>query len=182
MTLFTSSKQDFDRKYETQTEFDSFLSEHLTLGKKVTIKNKAGKKNEEYYKWQFLYSIVQSGLFAKDFIGTEIYLPKGNKSSAPLKLDAAVFDNADWFENYRKYHANNDTESLDWLRQHLLVAIEFKKEDSKDIETVWNKQLKAYLKESERAFCLGILYDTEKLYLGYFRNLKPPVLKFKKGE
>ncbi|MDO9103994.1 MAG: N-6 DNA methylase [Methylovulum sp.] len=176
MTSFTSCKQEFDQKYEDQSEFDCFLPEHLTLGKKSSIKNKSGKQNEEYYKWQFLYSIVQSGLFAKDFIGTELYLPKGNKSSAPLKLDAAIFDNADWFEHYKKYHSSNDTESLDWLRQHLLVAIEFKKEDSKDVETVWNKQLKAYLKESEREFCLGILYDTEKLYL--FKSYQGKLLRY----
>jgi type I restriction enzyme M protein len=176
MTSFTSCKQQFDHNYGNQSEFDCFLSVHLTLGKKSNIKNKSGKQNEEYYKWQFLYSIVQSGLFAKDFIGTEIHLPKGNKSSAPIKFDAAIFDNADWFEHYKNYHTNNDTGSLDWLRQHLLVAIEIKKEDSKDIETVWNKQLKAYLKESEREFCLGILYDIEKLYL--FKNYQGKLLRY----
>ncbi len=176
MSSFTTCKQQFDHKYDNQSEFDCFLSEHLTIGKKANIKNKLGKRNEEYYKWQFLYSIVQSGLFAKDFIGTEIYLPKGNKSSAPLKLDAAIFDNSDWFDKYKSYHSNNDTESLDWLRQHLLVTIEFKKEDSKDVEAVWNKQLKAYLKESEREFCLGILYDTEKLYL--FKSYQGKLLRY----
>lgn len=32
----------------------------------------------------------------------------------------------------------------------------------KNIETIWNQQLKPALKESENDFCLGILYDTEK--------------------
>ncbi len=50
----------------------------------------------------------------------------------------------------KKYHNEKDVDALDWLREHLLVSIEFKKEDSKDVETVWNKQLKAYLKESEK--------------------------------
>lgn len=162
---FTSAKQEFDKKYGNSKEFDCFLSEHLTLGKRNPIKNKAGNNNEEYYKWQFLYAIVHSGMFAKDFIGTEVNLPKGNKSSASLKLDGAIFDDENWFEYYQKYHNDKDQEALDWLRQHLLVAIEFKKEDSKDVETVWNKQLKAYLKESERDFSVGVLYDTERLYL-----------------
>jgi type I restriction enzyme M protein len=162
---FTSAKQEFDQKYSTKKEFECFLTEHLTAGKVNPIKNKAGKNNEEYYKWQFLYAIVYSGMYAKDFIGTEVNLPKGNKSSAALKLDAAIFDDENWFEHYEKFHSDNDTEELDWLRKHLLVAIEFKKEDSKDVETVWNKQLKAYLKESERDFAMGVLYDTERLYL-----------------
>jgi type I restriction enzyme M protein len=173
---FTSAKQEFDAKFENSKEFECFLPEHLTFGKKNSIKNKAGNKNEEYYKWQFLYGIVYSGIYAKDFIGTEVYLPKGNKSSAPLKLDGAIFDDKDWFEYYQKYHSDNDTNALDWLRQHLIVTIEFKKENSKDVESVWNKQLKAYLKESERDFCLGILYDTERLYL--FRNFKGKLLRY----
>jgi len=173
---FSQVKQEFDTKYQNQTEFKHIVPEHLSLGKKSIIKNKAGKKNEEYYKWQFIYAIINSGLFTKDHIGTEVCLPKGNKNSAPIKLDGAVFDSPDWFDVYKDYYQNNTPDSLDWLRQHLLIAIEFKKEDSKDIENVWNKQLKAYLKESERDFCLGILYDTERLYL--FRNYKGKLLRY----
>ena len=121
---FTSAKQEFDAKFENSSEFECFLSEHLTFGKKNSIKNKAGNKNEEYYKWQFLYGIVYSGMFAKDFIGTEVNLPKGNKSSAALKLDGAIFDDANWFDYYQKYHIEKDVDALDWLRQHLLVSIE----------------------------------------------------------
>jgi len=176
MKSFSECKQIFDANYGNQSEFDCFLTVHLALGRKTNIKNNAGEKNEEYYKWQFLYSIVHSGLFAKDYIGTEVLLPKGNKNSAPLKLDGAIFDSADWFDRYKKYHNENNIESLDWLRQHLLVAVEFKKEDSKDVETVWNKQLKAYLKESERDFCVGVLYDTERLYL--FRKFQGKLFRY----
>ncbi|PTX60682.1 type I restriction enzyme M protein [Kordia periserrulae] len=173
---FSQSKQEFDSKFEKKIEFDCFLSEHLTFGKKVIIKNKAGEKNEEYYKWQFFYGIVFSGMFNKDFIGAELNLPKGNKSSAALKLDGAIFDDENWFEYYQKYHKEKDVYALDWLREHLLVTIEFKKEDNKDVETVWNKQLKAYLKESEREFSIGILYDTERLYL--FRKHQGKTVRF----
>ena len=44
-------------------------------------KNKKGEANEEYYKWQFFYSLVHSGLYPKDYLGCEVYFPKGNKSS-----------------------------------------------------------------------------------------------------
>lgn len=165
MSKFSETKSKYDGKYESAQTFDCFLPVHLKLGSVAVIKNKAGEKNEEYYKWQFLYSIVHGGLFSKDFLGTEIHFPKGNKNSASIKFDAAIFDDAGWFAKYSEYHNSKSLDALDWLRQHLLVAIEIKKEDSKDIETVWNKQLKAYLKESEREFCIGILYDTERLYL-----------------
>ncbi len=162
---FTKAKQNFDNKYCNQLEFDGFLSEHLTLSKKTAIKNKDGKKNEEYYKWQFLYALVMSGMYSKDHIGTEIHFPKGNKNSAPIKFDAAIFDDVEWFEYYNNFHNKKEQSALDWLRKHLIAVIEFKSENSKDTETIWNQQLKPALKESENDFCLGILYDTDRLYL-----------------
>ncbi|MCD6654610.1 MAG: N-6 DNA methylase [Sulfurovum sp.] len=169
---FTEAKNEFDNKYETTADYDCFLSEHLTFGRKTNFQKKNGQKNEQYYKWQFLYSIVKSGLFAKDYIGTEIQFPKGNKSSAPLKLDGAIFDDISWFDKYKDYHKNGNNESLEWLREHLIVALEFKKEDNKNVADVWDKQLKAYLNESRRPFCLAVLYDTERLYLFRKHNNK----------
>lgn len=169
---FTEAKQEFDNKYGTATEYNCFLPEHLTFGRMSNFKKKNGQRNEQYYKWQFLYSIVQSGLYAKDYIGTEVQFPKGNKSSAPLKLDAAIFDDITWFDKYKDYHENRNNESLEWLREHLIVALEFKKEDNKNVADVWDKQLKAYLNESRRPFCLAVLYDTERLYLFRKHNNK----------
>ena len=54
----------------------------------------------------------------------------------------------------------------------MIVALEFKKEDNKNVSEVWDKQLKAYMKESEADFCLGVLYDTERLYLFRKHNNK----------
>lgn len=173
---FTEAKAYFDSQYGNSKDYNCFLPEHLTLDKNTSFRKRDGSRNEQYYKWQFLYSIVNSGLFPKDFIGTEIHFPKGNKSSADLKIDAAVFSDAVWFEKYKDYHQNNNSESLDWLRKHLIVAFEFKKEDSKNVSEVWDKQLKAYMKESEAEFCLGVLYDTERLYL--FRKYKDKYLRF----
>jgi len=165
MKTFLQAKQDFDSKYSSKKEFTAFLPVNQKLSESYVIKNKKGETNEEYYKWQFFYSLVYSELYQKDYLGCEVYFPKGNKNSAPIKLDGAIFDDPNWFDWYKKYHKNKDQESLDWLRKHLIAVIEFKKEDSKDIETVYNQQLKPAIKESENNFCLGILYDTERLYL-----------------
>ena len=146
-------------------EYTQFLSEHLSFNKQANLYKKDGSKNEQYYKWQFLFALTDSGLFAKDYIGTEIHLPKGNKNSTSLKIDAVIFDDKAWFDHYKSYHKNNNLESLQWLKNHILCVIEFKKEDSKRIKEVYDKQLKAYMKECENSFCLGILYDTERLYI-----------------
>ena len=146
-------------------EYTQVLSEHLSFDKQTSLYKKDGSKNEQYYKWQFLFALTDSGLFAKDYIGTEIHLPKGNKSSAPLKIDAVIFDDKAWFKKYEDYHKNNNLQALQWLKSHILCVIEFKKEDSKNIQEIYEKQLKAYMKECENPFCLGVLYDTERLYL-----------------
>jgi type I restriction enzyme M protein len=175
MTTFLEAKQDFDKKFGGKSEFDCFLPVDLVNNKKAKIKGTTGKPNEEYYKWQFLSAIVNSGMYAKDYIGTEVHFPKGNKSSAPIKFDAAIFDDENWFDHYRDWKTTSDQNELDWLRQHLIGVIEFKKEDVKDIEAVYNQQLKPALKESEREFCLGVLYDTERLFL--FRKHKARFLR-----
>ena len=167
---FLQAKQDFDKKYYLQKKFVSIIPVNLKLNESFSIKGKNNLPNEEYYKWQFFYALVYSGLFQKDYLGCEVYFPKGNKNSAPIKLDGAIFDDCNWFDWYKKYHQQKDQESLDWLRKHLVAVIEFKKEDSQDTETVYNQQLKPAIKESEQDFCLGILYDTERLYLFQKKN------------
>lgn len=178
-TTFTQAKIEFDSLYSNVSTFDNFLPEHLTINKTTSLINKDGSHNEQYYKWQLLYSLVHTGLYAKDYIGTEIHFPKGNKNSASIKFDCAIFDDTNWFEHYTNFHNGKDQQELDWLRKHLIAVIEIKHEDSKDIETVWNQQLKPALKESENDYCLGILYDTERLYL--FKKYKGRFLRLNEG-
>lgn len=165
MNSFSHFKNLFNTENAAALSFNTFIPVHLSLNTSHNIRNKKGEPNEEYYKWQFFYALVSSGLYAKDYIGTEVHFPKGNASSAPIKFDGAIFDDKDWFSYYEKFHTDKDQSALDWLRKHLIAVIEFKNEHSKNIEAVWNQQLKPALKECENDFCLGIIYDTEKLYL-----------------
>lgn len=166
---FENEKILFDDKYRTAKEIDCFLPVHLTIGgKENDLYKKDGSHNEQYYKWQFLYCFVFAGLCSKDFIGVEVSFPKGNKNSASIKLDAAIFDNKDWFEHYSALHTKKDDskwDELNWLKEHLICGIEFKKEGSKDIKGVFNSQLKAYMNESSKETVFGILYDEGRLYL-----------------
>ena len=165
MRTFLEVKEEYDLKFKKNNQFKSFLPVHLTLGKEYKIKNKMGENNEEYYKWQFLYSLVYSGLYPKENLGVEVQFPKGNMNSNPIKFDAAIFDSPEWFEKYKQFHDNHDQSSLDWLRLHLIGIIEFKKDAERDVEKIYNQQLKPGMKEAETKFCIGILYDTERLYL-----------------
>lgn len=169
MKKFEELKIQFDIDNITVEDMPCFLPVHLTIGKKETcLRKKDGTFNEQYYKWQFLNCFVESGLCSKDYIGTEVNFPKGNKGSAMIKLDAAIFDDKNWFEHYRLLHTKKDDskwDELNWLKEHLLCALEFKKEGGKDVKGVFTSQLKTYMNESSKDTVFGILYDEGRLYL-----------------
>jgi len=183
---FLKAKEEFDKKHRSI----SFLKKSLTsvngkIIENIKIRNGRGKKIEEYYKWQFIYSLIYSGLYSKDFIGVEVYFPKGSPSSKPIRLDGAIFDDSDWLQKYNDFWQNKNQGSLDWLRKHLIVAIEFKKEEGRDIEKYFNQQLKPAMKESEKEFVIGFYYDTERVWIFQKKNnkiLRYDESKNKKGE
>ena len=169
MKKFDQLKLDYDKVHRNDKSVECFLPVHLTLNKvESNLFKKNGSYNEQYYKWQFLNCFIGAGLCSKDYIGTEINFPKGNKSSAMIKLDGAIFDDKTWFKHYQEFHSKKDDSKWDeanWLKEHLLCAIEFKKEGSKDIKGTFNSQLKAYMNESSKNIVFGILYDEGRLYL-----------------
>lgn len=169
MKKFEELKKIFDNDNKSTCDIECFLPVHLTMNRIETIlKKKDGNWNEQYYKWQFLYCFVESGLCSKDYIGVEVEFPKGNKNSAGIKIDSAIFDDKNWFSHYQALHTKKDDtkwDDLNWLKDHLVCCIEFKKEGSKDIKGVFNSQLKAYMNESAKETVFGILYDEGRLYL-----------------
>lgn len=169
MNSFDSCKETYNQKHKNDHSIDCFLPVHLTKNKvEYDLKKIDGTFNEQYYKWQFLNCFVDSGLCSKDYIGVEISFPKGNKNSAHIKMDAAIFDDVSWFKHYTDFHRKKDHskwDDLNWLKEHLLCVIEFKREENKDIKGIFHSQLKPYMNESAREYVFGILYDQERLYL-----------------
>lgn len=169
MKKFDELKIEYDKTHMADNTVKCFLPVHMTQGKiETTLVKKNGDPNEQYYKWQFLNCFVEAGLCSKDYIGTEVHFPKGNKNASPIKLDGAIFDDKEWFTHYSALHTKKDEtkwDELNWLKSHLLCALEFKKEGSKDIKGVFSSQLKPYMSESSKDTVFGILYDEGRLYL-----------------
>ena len=136
-----------------------------------------GEKNEEFYKWEFIYSMIQSGRVpSRDYIGAEIYFPKGNIHSAPIKIDSVVFSDISWLDYYRKYRENPaDVESLQKVRELAIEVIEYKRND-KTIEQVFSSQVRAAMKEPDSLFVLGIYYETGRLFL--FKRIENEITRF----
>jgi type I restriction enzyme M protein len=172
MSTFAEAKVKFDLGLGKARELATSL---VTVGgktkKNIPIRNVKGEPLEEFYKWQFLYGLIHSGLYAKDFIGAEVRFPKGNKSSAPLCLDGAVFDDPAWLQHYNDFWEARRPSDLEWLNAHLLAIIEFKRDD-KEIDKVFTGQVKPAMKEKDpaTAYVLGVYYDRERLYLFHRRD------------
>lgn len=170
---FTEAKKEFDGKYQIRLHLEKSL---VPVGKEykenISLKNKKGKPSEEYYKWQFIYGLINSGLYSKDYMGVEIHFPKGNISSAPIKIDGCIFDDKRWRDKYIKWIDNKDYDAVEWLRNHLMAVIEFKKDDGKDIKQIFSSQIKAYFKESEKQYCLAFYYNKERLFVFQRKNGK----------
>jgi type I restriction enzyme M protein len=162
---FSEVKIEYDQEYLNQPVINSIVPVNLKINKQCSIKNNKNEPNEEFYKWQLIYSLINSGMYSREFIGTEVSFPKGNKNSAPIKFDVAIFKSNKWFSHYAEYHKTKKQDELDWLRENLICVIEIKKENNKNIEIVYNQQLKPGMKEAENNYVLGMLYDTGKLYL-----------------
>ena len=173
MKKFEELRADYSVAHKSDKAVSCFLPVHLTKGKTETaLFKKDGSHNEQYYKWEFLSCYVGAGLCAKDYIGVEVCFPKGNKGASMIKMDAAIFDDKTWFSHYEALHTKKDDskwDELNWLKDHLVCAVEFKKEGSKDVKGVFTSQLKTYMNESSRNVVFGILYDEGRLYL--FRTL-----------
>lgn len=143
----------------------------------ISLKDVHGKPNEEFYKWQFIYSMVNSELIpSRDYIGAEIYFPKGNIHSDPIKIDSVIFSDIKWIDYYRKYRGNpKDVDSLQKVRELAVCVIEYKRND-KSIEQVFSSQIRAAIKEPDSPFVLGIYYDTGRLFL--FKKIGDEITRF----
>lgn len=163
---FSSARLKFRSKYLTREKLEkSFVPVDGKILTNISIKNKDNEPNEEFYKWEFIYALIDAQLFNKDLIGTEIYFPKGNKNSNPIKIDAVIFSDSNWRNLYKEYRDNKNQDALSELRKLAIVMIEFKKESDKTIEQVFNSQIRAAITESDSLFTLGVYYNEGRLYL-----------------
>jgi len=162
MTTFTQAKQKYNLLYKNKEILEKSVVK--SAGKELTnisIKDKNNQPSEEYYKWEFIYSLVNSGLYSKEYIGVELSFPKGSTGSSNLRLDGVIFDSKDWV---KRYENKDKVENLEWLKEHILAVIEFKKSSKEDIKKVYSSQLKPAMQEATKNI-LGFYYDEKRLHI-----------------
>lgn len=176
---FATAKNDFDDAHRNATTTRCIVPVDGKSHGDASIRDTRGNPSEEYYKWQFIHSLVNSGLYATDFIAVEVRFPKGN--AAVIRMDAAIFDSDEWLAHYIAYWQRRRSTDLEWLNDHLLAVIEFKKND-KDIEKVFTSQVKPAMREKEPAdaYVLGVYYGADRLYL--FQRRGGKYLRYDEGK
>jgi len=176
---FATAKNDFDTAHRNSKTVRCLVPVNGKSCDTASVRDARGNPSEEYYKWQFVHALINSGLYASDFVGVEIQFPKGN--SAVIRLDGAIFDSGDWLRHYNDYWKHRRSTDLEWLNDHLLAVIEFKKND-KDIEKVFTSQVKPAMREKEPAdaYVLGVYYGADRLYL--FQRRDGKYLRYDEGK
>ena len=101
MIPFNQAKEKFNKLYKDKSILKkSFVKSAGNDLMNISIKDKNNKPSEEYYKWEFIYSLVNSGLYPKEYIGVELSFPKGSIGSSNIRLDGVIFDSKEWVEKY----------------------------------------------------------------------------------
>lgn len=149
-----------DRKwYETTLQVKAFCSAAPT-------RDTAGAFSEEYLRARFVYAMVHSGMYQKEYICVEFGFPKGN-TKTKLKPDIAVFKTKDWYELWLDA---TSTGNFSQLRQQTLLVLETKK-NNKTVEQAIESQLRSAMAENE---------SEERIFGVYFDD-QDGVLIFKKA-
>ncbi len=144
-----SELENIDRKwYQTELQVESFCSNAKTRDTKNVF-------SEEYIRARFVWAMVQSGMYNKEYICVEFGFPKGNGGKS-LNPDIVVFKNKDWLQDYEQAKSSKNFAKI---RQNVLVIFETKK-NNKSVESAIENQLRSAMElntSQDRIF--GVYFD-----------------------
>ena len=162
--------KEFDNEFSALKEIDRNFYEKeigvLAFNSKAQAKDKQNNFSEEYIRARFVYALVRSGMYNKEYICIEFAYPKGSSNKAPIKPDIVVFKNKNWLEDYEQAKSDN---SFATIRKNILVIFESKK-NNKSVQGAIETQLRSAMAENE----------SEERVFGIYFDDKPDILIFKK--
>lgn len=152
----------FDNKYSNlETINRSFYEEEIGVKvgsfKKAQARDKNNNFSEEYIRARFVWSLVNSGKYQKEYICVEFGFPKGNGGKS-LNPDIVVFKNKDWIKDHEEAKAKKNFATI---RQNVLAIFETKK-NNKTVESGVENQLRSAMElntSKDRIF--GIYFDNQ---------------------
>ena len=149
----------FDTQFASLETIDSnwYKSELgiVAFCSKANAKDTRGNMSEEYIRARFVYAMINSGMYQKEYICVEFGFPKGNGGKS-LNPDIVIFKSKEWLNDWENAKKNKD---FSVMRQNLLAIFETKK-DNKSVSQAVENQLRSAMAENEsddRIF--GVYFD-----------------------
>lgn len=124
--LFKNLKEINKEWYKKEVDVVSYC-------KKSSTRNTKGEYSEEYIRARFVWSLVNSGMYQKEYLCVEFSIPKGNGGKS-INPDILVFKDKNWLDMYENAQKNGDFSEI---RKNILVVFETKK-----MIKQWMQQLK----------------------------------------
>lgn len=150
---------EFDSKYKDLEIIDKDWYQEeigvISFSSMAKTKDVKGKLSEEYIRARFVWSLVNSGMYQKEYVCVEFRIPKGNGGKS-LNPDIVIFKNKDWLSEYKEAKANKNFAKI---RQNVLVIFETKK-NNKSVESAIENQLRSAMElntSKDRIF--GVYFD-----------------------
>lgn len=169
MNNFSEKLNEFDQKFLNLEKIDNVFYENLGVNvwQNINTKTKDTKWgwSEEYIRARFVYAMIYSWMFQKEYICVEFGFPKWN-GWKNLNPDICVFKWKNWQEEHEKA---KQTKNFKWFRENTLAIFEAKK-NSKTIDEAVQNQLRSAMAENE---------SDDRIFWVYFDD-KPWILIFKK--
>ena len=170
--------EQFDAKYSTLEKIDAGFYETELCVKafcsSAKPKDAQGNFSEEYIRARFVFAMIQSGAYQKEYICVEFGFPKGNGGKS-LNPDIAVFKTKEWLNLWNEA---KKTKNFSKIRQNVLVFFETKK-NNKTVDDAIENQLRPAMNENEspeRIF--GVYFDNEDGILIFKKLGNSPIKRF----
>lgn len=161
--------QIFDEKYKNLKYIDKEWYKDeidvVSFCKKSATRDTKGNYSEEYIRARFVWGLINSGMYQKEYICVEYSIPKGNGGKS-INPDIVVFKNKDWLEMTEEAKKNKDFSEV---RKNVLVVFETKR----------NKETVDAAIENQLRVAMEINTSDDRIFGVYFDNSED-VLIFKK--
>jgi type I restriction enzyme M protein len=167
-TQFTTLEVIDPKWYQSELGINAFCST-------AKARDTKGEYSEEYIRARFVWSLINSGMYQKEYICVEFEIPKGNGGKS-LNPDIVVFKSKDWLEMYKE---GKSTKNFGKIRLNVLAIFETKK-NNKSVESAIENQLRSAMElntSNDRIF--GVYFDDQEDILVFKKEGNSEIRRFK---
>lgn len=135
-------------------------AEGARFGTNISLTLADGTPDEQFYKWQLVSALINTGRIPADHIGTELAVPRGSLASSSLHVDVVIFSDPSWRDIYDSLKANEKRHEWSDLYALVIGCFEIKADPRDDMERTIGRQLLPALNTAPGNYTLGAYYNS----------------------